>query len=222
MKEVPKLDISQFVSLKKMETGEFCDNLNMATQSIAHFELYCQFHFYELLEVATPQALRLERVGINTNNRIVYEAHIVAFMNNLHSMLDSFPYVLNLFIPKFDVDSKTVGWNKSFIKRYKEFDFYHPLLSFFLDSDFNKVKGYVNNIKHKHLIRIANLDGCLEFETYKCKFPYLCEGNIDYSIAEVKRDNVIIFIQGCFNRLIDKFFSLCKMILEYKKTKLAL
>ncbi|EJC6798918.1 hypothetical protein RGL59_004562 [Vibrio parahaemolyticus] len=222
MKEAPKLDISKFVSLNEKETGKRCEKLFIATQSIAHFEAYCQFHFYELVKVATPEVLRLERIGINSNNRIVYEAHIVAFMNNLHSMLDSFPYVLNLFIRKFEIDSTSVGWNKKFIERYKNLDFYHQLLSFFVDVDFQKVKGYVNNIKHKHLIRIGNVDGCLEFETYKCRVPYTNEGNILFSEIEVTRDNVITFIKDCFNRLIDKFFELCKVILAYKSSKLAL
>ena len=217
MREAPRLDINQFVVINKTLTGQDCNSLYMATQSIAHFELYCQFHFYELLEVSTPEVLRLERMGINHNNRINYEAHIVAFMNNFHSMLDSFPYVLNLFIPKFNRDSKSVGWNKNFIKRYKDLDFYQQLFSFFLDSDFNKIKGYVNHIKHKHLIRILNTGDCLEFETYKCKLPYICNGYIKHKYIEVKRDNVIEFIKGCFNRLIDKFFSLCKVILDHKR-----
>ncbi|WP_217517414.1 hypothetical protein [Vibrio metschnikovii] len=222
MKEKRKLEINQFVLLNERNNGKFCERLDIATQSIAHFEKYCKFHFYELIAVATPQALRLERLGFNEGNRFIYEAHIVAFMNNLHSMLDSFPFVLNLFIPKLDADNTKVKWSVDFINLYKDCDFYQSLLLFFTDLEFNKVKGYVNNIKHKHLIRIANVDGCLEFEGYKCRVPCVIEDKVEYQSKYIERDNVIQFIKDCFNNLIDKFFALCNVILEYKRTKLAL
>ena len=86
-----------------------------------------------------------------------------------------------------------------------------------LDENFHKVKGYVNTIKHKHLIRILNKWTYLEFENYNFKRPFVSEtGIVRFKAEESIGQDALSFIQGCHDDLIPKFFSLCNSVLRYK------
>lgn len=155
--------------------------------------------------------------------RYIYEANIAAFLNSLHAVLDSFPYLLNLFIPVVEnPDSSRVSWHENFINKYQGMSFYDELMDFMLDRTFHKVKGYVNTIKHKHLIRVSNKWDHLEFEEYIYKQPYRTDqGTLIFQQEVVESEDVFSFIEQCHNKLIPKLFNLLNILLHFKSSQLA-
>jgi hypothetical protein len=130
-------------------------------------------------------------------------------------LLDSFPYLLNLFIPVLDSDkTKNAGWNDPFIGKYKDAAFYDELVDFYINGTFNKVKGYVNKIKHHHFIRIANKLSHLEFEEYDYRHRFVKSNQTTgLEIKYVARANVLLFLEECHDSLIPTLFSLCDSVL---------
>lgn len=218
------LNIEQFVELKKQRItsadNSSLEELEITSQSINRWVQYCQYHYFMLKKSTSVDDLQddkffqIRRKGENVQLRFVYEANIAAFLNSLHALLDSFPYLLNLFIPEMEPDSKSIKWNINYLKKYKKYEFYDELISFLLDENFNKVKGYVNTIKHKHLVRIANCEKHLEFESFNYSQPNILQNNnIEYNFKVAERDDVMVFLKDCHNKLIPNFFGLCKSVL---------
>jgi hypothetical protein len=226
------LDIDRFISLKKQELGaadsDSIMKLEVSTQSIHRWLQYCEYHYVNLVDSATELNLRFDRISVyrrageTVSVRYVYEANISAFLNSLHALLDSFPYLLNLFIPVTeDSESTSIKWQESFIKKYKNMDFYDELIGLLMNTTFHKVKGYVNTIKHKHLIRIHNQWDHLEFEEYSYKQPYLdTHGRIEFQSENVAGENVLSFIEKCHDELIPKLFNLCDSVVRFKTSQL--
>ncbi|SFM52492.1 hypothetical protein [Nitrosomonas communis] len=223
-----QIEIGKFVSLRKQELGsrndELIQRLWISSQSIHRWLQYCQYHYFNLVNSTESVDLALDRIsqyrrkGENVTVRYVYEANIVAFLNSLHALLDSFPYLLNLFIPVFqNPDSTSIKWSESFVKKYDGYSFYDELSDFMLDPTFNKVKGYVNTTKHKYLIRIANNYKNLEFEEYQFKRPVRDQnGKISFQEELLPRQDAIAFVAECHNSLIPRFFHLCGSVLASK------
>lgn len=223
-----QIDIQKFLGLRKRElgpgNGDIIQKIEVSSQSIYRWLQYCQYHHFNLVSSTENVDLMFDRIsqyrrkGENVTVRYVYEANIVAFLNSLHAVLDSFPYLLNLFIPVHDnPDSTEIKWNERFIEKYKDYCFRDPLRDFMLDSTFNKVKGYVNTTKHKHLIRIANTYKSIEFEEYSFKCPSLVNGGkIVYQEQVVPRQDAIAFIGECHDALIPRFFDLCNNVISAK------
>lgn len=218
------LNVGQFVELKKQRLtstdNSSLEQLEITTQSINRWIQYCQYHYFMLKgctsvdDLKYDESLQIRRKGENVQLRFVYEANIAAFLNSLHALLDSFPYLLNLFLPEMEPDSKSVKWKIQYLKKYKKYEFYDELIAFFLDENFNKVKGYVNTIKHKHLVRIANCEKHLEFESFNYSQPNILQNNnIEYDPKVAERDDVMVFLKYCHNELIPNFFGLCKSVL---------
>lgn len=228
-----QLDVGRFISLKKQELGaagsDSIVRLEVSTQSIYRWLQYCDYHYVNLVDATTEPNLRFDRISVYRRAgetvpvRYVYEANIAAFLNSLHALLDSFPYLLNLFIPVMEEpESTSIKWHESFINKYRGMDFYDELRGLLLDTTFHKVKGYVNTIKHKHLIRILNQWSHLEFEEYSYKQPYLdARGRVKFQSEIVAGENVITFIEECHDELIPKLFDLCDSVVHFKSSELA-
>ncbi|WP_438455221.1 hypothetical protein [Vreelandella venusta] len=228
-----QLDIGRFISLKKQELGaadsDSIVKLEVSTQSIYRWLQYCEYHYVNLVDTATEPNLRFDRISVYRRAgetvpvRYVYEANIAAFLNSLHALLDSFPYLLNLFIPVMeDPESTSIKWHESFIKKYDGMAFYDELIGLLMDTTFHKVKGYVNTIKHKHLIRISNQWNHLEFEEYSYKQPCRdAQGRIKFQTEIVAGENVVSFIEECHDELIPKLFNLCNSVVHFKSSELA-
>jgi len=224
-----QIDISAFVELRKKELGltesDDLAKLDICSQSIARWGQYCQYHHYILLGTLTEKDLSLDskfeyrRAGENVCLRYVYEANIAAFIQSLHALLDSFPYLLNLFYKEIpDSESTKVKWSLEFINKYKNYEFYNDLIGFMLEEKFNKIKGYCNTIKHKHLVRISNSGSHLEFENFSFKQPIeKQQGKYEFEVKVLSGQNALDFVQECHNELIPKFFSLCQKLIDFKK-----
>lgn len=227
-----QLNIDRFILLKKQELGvEDSDSivkLDVCTQSIYRWLQYCEYHYVNLMDTATEPNLKFDRISVYRQPgktvplRYVYEANIAAFLNSLHALLDSFPYLLNLFIPvNEDPESPRIKWDKSFINKYEGMAFHEGLVSLYMDPTFHKVKGYVNTIKHKQLIRISNQCNYLKFEEYSCKQPYRdAQGEIKFQTEIVAGENVVSFIAKCHDELVPKFFNLCDSVVHFKSSQI--
>jgi hypothetical protein len=225
------LNLELFVDLmKQAETAdEELQHLENTVQSIHRRVQYCNYHYDLLRKATSPDDLRddryLQRRRENevVRLRFVYEANIEAFLCNLHALLDSFPYLLNLFFPVAPKNNTRIMWHIDHLNKYKDYGFYDDLVSFMLCNNFNKVKGYVNTSKHKYLIRVANCLDHIEFEKLTYKELHLTSPNkVEFNIKEIERDNVIDFLKECHDNLIPQFFDLCKKVLEEKGCELAL
>lgn len=219
-----KLNIQSFVSLKKLEQDSDLENIEICSQSIYRWVQFCEYHYFTLINATTKEDLRrdlhlsIRRQDEPVTLRFVYEANTSGFLSSLHSLLDSFPYLLNLFIPVFENPNSTqIKWNQAFLNKYKEYDFFTNLIEFVQDENFQKVKGYANTIKHKHLIRIANKGETLEFEKFNYKLPKLVNEKFEYLEKSVENQNVIDFIVSCYDDLIPKFFTLCNAVQDSKR-----
>jgi hypothetical protein len=225
------LNLDRFVELMKLHENseEEIQHLENTAQTIHRRVQYCKYH-YDLLRKATSpddleddRYLQIRRPNEVVELRFVYEANIEAFLSNLHAVLDSFPYLLNLFFPVVQKNHTRIMWHIDHLKKYKEYGFYDELINFMLSSNFNKIKGYVNTSKHKYLVRIANCLDHIEFEKLSYKEPHFTSSSkVEFIIKEIERDNVIDFLKECHDSLIPQFFTLCKKVLQEKEREFAL
>lgn len=223
-----QIDLYKFAELRSRELGtedeDILQRIEVCSQSIYRWLQYCQYHYSNLLSSTRQADLVFDRVsqyrreGECVGIRYVYEANIVAFLNGLHAVLDSFPYLLNLFIPVYESpDSIDIRWSKRFVDKYKGWCFYANLRDFILDPTFNDVKGYINTTKHKYLIRISNNYKSIEFEEYNFRCPELThDGKIVYRNKAVPRQDAIAFLNKCHDYLIPRFFGLCNNVIAAK------
>ncbi len=225
-----QINLQKFVELCKREINsednERIQKIEISSQSIHRWLQYCHYHYTNLVNSTKEEDLFFDRIseyrrqGEKVIVRHVYEANIIAFLNSLHAMLDSFPYLLNLFIPVYkNPDSTEIKWHQEFIKKYEDHCFGNDLKNFMFDPTFNKVKGYVNTTKHKHLIRISNNFEKIEFEDFKFRAPKnKNNGKISYEEEIVSRQDAIAFINECHNYLVPKFFYLCNSVISAKSS----
>jgi len=219
-----QLDLALFIRLRTSISGaidsDTTQKIEVACHSIHRWQKYCEYHYLNLSDSENRADLMLDRIGQyrrkgeSVEYRYVYEANIIGFLNSLHALLDSFPYLLNLVIPKLpDPNVTSIGWNAKFIEKYREYAFYDKLKAFMLERTFNTVKSYVNTSKHKYLIRIANNSKALEFEEFEAKLPvHAAGGGIKYLKELVPRRDAIQFLAECHDELVPKFFVLCRTI----------
>ncbi|MYN01550.1 hypothetical protein GTP41_05510 [Pseudoduganella sp. DS3] len=148
---------------------------------------FSELHYYEFINCFGEDGhlLEMERDGIvftdagkRHNNRVHYEANIFAFVQNLHALCDSFPFVtLRVLGPleysgkkgRMPLTKKQCGWNDVFFKSVEET---HPQLTEFLgqirrfgsEKTFLLLRGLVNQCKHQYLPRILNHRTSLHFD----------------------------------------------------------
>lgn len=219
-----QLDLESFSRLRASVSGPVdpdTDNeIRLAGQSIHRWLKYCLYHYSNLPDSSDRSDLALDRIGQyqrggeSVEYRYVYEANIIGFLNSLHALLDSFPYLLNLVIPtKPTLKPRNIKWSKEFISRYESHVFYSALEGFMIGRIFNVVKSYVNIAKHKHLIRVANNWSVLELEEFEARLPAVDNsGKIVYRTSAIPRMDAAQFLAECHDELVPKFFDLCRNV----------
>lgn len=195
----------------ELEQAVTLERLNISIQAIAKRQKYCQYHYTLFKESSTSIALLKDRLERAPNEELsvrdVFEANSIAFLHNLHAMIDSFPFLLNLIYQRVnDVDSKQVAWNKNFIRLYSNFGFSTCLEFLFMSERFCLLKGCSNHEKHKHPIRIRNNFRELIFEDFE--FEHKGEKKLS---RELKVEN---FLTSCHDQLIPEFFQLINKVHE--------
>lgn len=225
-----RLVLNRFATLKKQELDSVSEAqielLDRCSQSIYRHLQYCRHHYANLSDAAQPENLAMDRIGTYrragdlVDFRYVYEANISAFMSCLHALLDSFPYLLNTFIPVInDSQRKKIAWTNTFIQKYKNMPFHDELAQFFTDENFCKLKGYTNHIKHRNLVRIRNTGERLEFECFDYPDPKKLvdkNRNVDNKDISVKNADALSLIEHLHDDLIPKYLRLCNKLLDFK------
>lgn len=208
------LNLGEIVELKLQELGgeesEFTDKLRQCIISVNHRLQFCEYHYSVLKEVVTPQNLAFEKLGTfhragdSVSVRIVYEANIVTFIQNLHALLDSFPYMLNLFFKVYDdPELKHINWSKQFLDEYQGKSFSGELHDFFIKKEFHRLKTHTNDMKHKKLLLVRNEWSHLELET----FP--------------QNEKVMEYLTNCHDKLIPHYFALWESLKLAKRIELS-
>lgn len=174
--------ISTFSKSEAIET-----EASLIFNTITKRKDFSELHYYEFTKCFGEGAhlLEMERAGLlftdagkRHNNRIHYEANIFAFVQNLHALCDSFPYVASRVLGPLEFTGKKgkqklskrlCGWNDVFFKSIEET---HPQLTefstqiqrFSSEKTFLLLRGLVNQCKHQYLPRILNNYKSLHFE----------------------------------------------------------
>jgi hypothetical protein len=117
----PSLKLDEFK--KKFENDKNKIELDLALQSFAKRCEYAKYYFDEF------NSISLKDIWLVEGTRIAAEAHIVAYIANLHAMFDSFPFVIYLALSPLkykkkgkdiDIDRDSCGWGINFLKSIKE------------------------------------------------------------------------------------------------------
>lgn len=99
-------------------------------------------------------------------NTPAYNAEVIAFLQNVHALCDSLPYILNLYFRVHDFSYRKIGWNKITLNLLEdaaretgEENLSTRLKEFSKNDLFIKLQDLVNCAKHKHLIPIFFHEG---------------------------------------------------------------
>lgn len=226
-----RLVLNRFATLKKQELDAASEAkielLDRCSQSIYRYLQYCRHHYANLSDAAQPENLAMDRIGTYrragdlVDFRYVYEANISAFMSCLHALLDSFPYLLNTFIPVINDSRRSeIAWKNTFIKKYINMPFHDDLSQFLTDENFCKLKGYTNHIKHRHLVLIRNTGKRLELECFDYPNPKLlidANRNVEHKELSVENADALALIEHLHDDLIPKYLRLCSKVLDFKE-----
>lgn len=165
---------------------ELHKNLSLALFSLEKRSKFAQIYHHEVIQCISESKLELERAGLNITdsgkilpNRTYYEANLFAYVQNLHAILDSLPYIVFLLIGKLSFrkpngKAKTISggscaWSDDFMNAVSETfpndkKLNRRLIRLYKDRDFLILKGLVNQSKHQHITRIINDSQTLRFE----------------------------------------------------------
>ncbi|WP_457808972.1 hypothetical protein [Kushneria sp. EE4] len=219
--QVHPMNLKEIVDLKERELSEKNEDthkLDLALQSIQHRINYCEYHYSEIEEVTNKKALLIDRLSTPKSDEIpirtIYEANTFAFIQNLHALIDSLPYALNIFITVCPtIEHYRINWNNGkFIKSYESYPFYASLMSIHGDEIFAKLKSLNNRVKHKHIVRIRNNPKSLLFDNFTYKYNGQSKSVLD--------EDVKTFLEDCYNHLLPKFMGFWNEVRDYKKTEL--
>ncbi|MEY4506862.1 MAG: hypothetical protein RL297_1440 [Pseudomonadota bacterium] len=186
------------------------DDLYNSLQAIVKRQLYCEYHYDLFLKSTKPHGLIKERLSTSAEYiRIEYEANAIAFIEQLHSLFDSFPYVLKLIYSDLTSNTKDqqLRWDEKFIDLFKEQFFYQSLSTFNANSLFKMLKEICNQAKHRYPVRIANKLIELRFEDFELykKIPT----HIDDDLIQVE-----VFMRRSHDELIPLFLNLLQTVHE--------
>ena len=185
--------------------------LDLALQSFAKRNRYVEIYYDDF--VAASKNFPIEGIDSSGAIRERTEAYAVAFIANVHAMIDSFPYVIYLVLEPLSFKDKkdklknitedNAGWSESFLSSLlytnQEFNEFASLFSAFLeDKDFKLLKDISNKHKHKFLLRIKNNAGKPCFEI-----------NDLFSEKETNDEvDVKTFLTDVHDKLLPKIFNL--------------
>ena len=128
-------------------------------------------NWLEVIEKGTYAATLSVRLGGDGYiNAVKYNAEVIAFLQNTHALCDSLPYVLNLYLRAFELDSRNIGWRKGKLQKLRdtavakgEAELARHLDLFAENARFLKLQDIVNCSKHKHLVPMFLRNGKVFF-----------------------------------------------------------
>ena len=220
------IDSPKLISLKTQQINAPDIELEVLKKTLQSIDIRQRmgfYHFEKWMEIKDEKTSVFLANKINeTPARIDaprFNAEVFGFLQNLHAVCDSFPFVLNLLINKIDIENPSVSWGEDFIKKYVSLSlespinvngqittktFFDALVSFQKNEYFSQLKGVVNRIKHKYLIPIMYDRGSIYFEEYSYK-SYLDQDQVldkaKQKTSNFENQNVEKFMIDCHDRL---------------------
>lgn len=209
------LDISGLLDLKRKELGSHeapeIEFMDCALQSIYHRLEYCKYHYDEFCIFTSQQKLMADRLGCHDSDgmsiRTKYEANAMAFLHNLHALIDSWPYLLNSLYKKVDKPGQ-LRLGDGFLGKFKPYNFYPEMDGFFKDEMFVVLRDVGNMAKHNYLPKIRN-------EMSKLILMYYSKDEGEWKETELKS-----FIIDCHDYLVPKYLHLCNLVKISKEKEL--
>lgn len=173
------LNIKDFRELLKCGDRELDREYYDIFQSFAKRVDYSNAYFQAYEESASPEAIAhdYDTDWVRSKEpvkdyRLYYEAHALAFLQNIHALCDTVPYAVNRILLR-EKTGDFIKWDKKFIasiskhKKYgKEKEFVAALDAFMRKDDFLRLKAYVNKAKHQHLVTVKNDRTTLTFSDF--------------------------------------------------------
>lgn len=184
--------------------------LHLVLQSFNKRVEYNHYYYQQFFEATDLSILLSERLDSRPIKRelirVTYEANVTSFLSNLHALIDSIPYLINLLEERVESDGWGIAWKRKFINRYAESTFYEDIVSVYNDKNLWRLKGLVNQSKHQYLPRIKNTFSSIVFE----KISYEIEND-----AHVEHDiPVKAFMAECHDCLIPKVIKLLNRVID--------
>jgi hypothetical protein len=218
-----QLDISTILQSIDSESP-IHQKLSLVLFSFAKRNKFAEIFHHEIMKCLMDSKLELERAGLiftgpgNLHpNRTHYEAYIFAYVQNLHAIFDSVPYIIYLMLERLGyrtntsfklINKTTCKWSEPFMKSILESfpnqkKLCRKINNLANDRDFLILKGLVNQSKHQYLTRILNDSESLQFEEIEY-FDKLENGEKRTLILQ----NVEQLIRKWHNKLFPKLFIL--------------
>lgn len=196
---------------------------SLAFRSLEYQDNYCRFHYEQFLkELDTfKKSLHGEFQEIDTKfpqyYRVAFEAHGFAFFRALHSLIESIPYLLNIFLDvDEDSENRHISWNS--IVKYCESNVSHSkphdsINSLRASRSYIELQHLVNVTKHRRIPRIDS--GIFNLSSG----PKFCPEDLD---EHFRSYNIEILMNTLFDELHPKALEVIKNFIEIDETALRL
>lgn len=192
-----------------------------ALQAISKRHKYSHYYYQMFMENLRPDILWIEMRrnpgGNSINPRDIFEAYLMAFIDNLHQLIDSFPYLLALAYPNLitpdclDRKPMSIKWADKFIKEFKTEGIFNSLKDFNNDENFNLLKELCNQGKHRYPIKLRFSTKDIYFDDFN---KYLKDVNL-YDPNKPIKDYMSDFHDG----LLPKYYELVNLMHQDLKSR---
>ena len=199
------------LELKKKE------RFNVACRTLNYQDEYCRYHFeafekeLDLFKLAKLGKLEAKKINNPQCYRIAFEANIYAFFRGFHALIESVPYLLNIFIEaENDIEKRYINW-KSIVKFCENSSTYNTALekiNAVLKTDsYKELEHLVNVSKHRRIVRIDSGT----FSMAKTPKFYKNDLDMEFRCYEVKA-----LMETIYNELHPEIINVIKYFQEIK------
>jgi hypothetical protein len=193
------------------------ERFKVAFRTLGYQDEYCRYHhemFEKELELfKLAQSGKLDDADINNPQyyRIAFEANIYAFFRGFHSLIESVPYLLNIFIEaKSDIENRNINWKSitEFCNSSIMYSIASEKIKEFLKTDsYKELEHLVNVSKHRRIVRIDS-------GTFSAsKTPKFHKNDLD---VEFRSYEVKTLMENIYNELHLEVISIIKYFQEIK------
>jgi hypothetical protein len=192
-----------------------------ALHAISKRHKYSHYYYQMFIENLRPDILWIEMRRnpdcSSINPRDIFEAYLMAFIDNLHQLTDSFPYLLALAYPHLitpdhlDKNRMSIKWDAKFIKKFNTEGIFNALEDFYNDRNFNLLKELCIQGKHRYPIKLGFASKGIYFDDFN---KYLKDVHL-YDPNKPVKDYMADFHDG----LLPKYYELVNLMHEDLKSR---
>jgi hypothetical protein len=162
--------------IAQIDRPDRAEKLNLYLQSFQKRGQYCDTYYAWFADYLEPSKLMRERFGVRAGYRTEYEAVAVAFVANLHALIDSAPWFIYQAVEPLKyvkkgkdelITERACGWSNPFSQSLSP-PYLSKVKAIFDEirgnTDFKLLQKMSNKNKHSHMTRIKNNYTSLSFE----------------------------------------------------------